>query len=129
MNKNSRYAFYGSLRRGMYNYLYFEKHLSYLYSEKIFGFQLYALEKYPAAIKTNDSTHAIKVEVMHVTHPGVESQIHALEVGVGYYYDEVMIRGEMIGIYLFSEQERGVLKSSRPLVAEGDWVHFLGKQA
>jgi gamma-glutamylcyclotransferase (GGCT)/AIG2-like uncharacterized protein YtfP len=129
MNKNSRYAFYGSLRKGMYNYLRFEKHLTFLYSEEISGFQLYALEQYPAAIKTNDSIDTIKVEVMRVTNPAVETQIHELELSVGYYYDEVMIRDEMIGIYLFHRKEGGSLKSSRPLVADGDWVQFLGKQA
>jgi gamma-glutamylcyclotransferase (GGCT)/AIG2-like uncharacterized protein YtfP len=102
----------------MSNYREFEASLEFLFQEIISGYQLYAMEEYPYAIRTGDPTDLITVEVFKVTNPSVESSIHKLEMGVGYYYDEVLIRGNAVGIYLYKNIGR------ETLVKTGDWVQF-----
>lgn len=120
MNARSTYAFYGSLRRGMSNYRYFEKGLEYQYTEVISGYRLHALEDYPYAVKTGQSSDQLTVEVFRVTSPEFERAIHELEMEVGYIYDEVLLRGESVGIYLYEKA------GTEPLVKGGDWIKFFG---
>lgn len=120
MNDRSTYAFYGSLRRGMSNYRYFEKGLEFQYTEVITGYRLHALEEYPYAVKTGESSDLLTVEVFRVVDPDVERAIHELEIGVGYVYDELVLRNERVGIYLY---EKG---GGEPLVKGGDWIKFFG---
>lgn len=122
MNNRSTYAYYGSLRRGMSNYQEFESSLRFLYSEIIGGYRMYALEHFPYAVKSTESTDLITVEVFRVTDSSAEKAIHQLEMREGYYYDEVKIRDEYVGIYLFKKP------GSEPLVKNGDWVNFFGMQ-
>jgi gamma-glutamylcyclotransferase (GGCT)/AIG2-like uncharacterized protein YtfP len=117
MNKNSCYAFYGSLRQGMYNHERFGN-FEFLFTEKLHGYKLYALERYPIAVATHNPIDVITIEVMRVTNPITENEIHQLELNAGYYYDEVPVRGISVGIYLFHES------SNYPLVPHGDWVKF-----
>jgi len=49
-----------------------------------------------------------------------EQRIHALELSVGYYYDEVLVEGRSAGIYLYKSA------GNHPPVEHGDWVHFFG---
>lgn len=121
MNKNSCYAFYGSLRKGMYNHIRFGN-LEYLFTEKLAGYKLYALERYPIAIKTNVPSDTITVEVTRVSNPATENEIHQLELNAGYYYDEVTVRGISVGIYLFHDQ------GTFPEVPQGDWVTYFSEK-
>ena len=120
MNLQSTYAFYGSLRRGMVNHKRYGAGLRFLFQEEIQGYQLFEMKHYPYAVKTGSKADFITVEVFKVTDQSTERAIHELELGVGYYYDEVIIQGKEIGIYLF--RERG----PEPLVKGGDWVRFFG---
>ena len=120
MNSESLYAFYGSLRRGMMYYEVYKDGLEYQFSAQLVGFKLYALEEYPFAIKTNQSKDSIVVEVFKITKPETEKSIHELELGVGYYYDEIRINSVTAGIYLFKQSE------NYPEVKGGDWVKFFG---
>ncbi len=120
MNTRSTYAFYGSLRRGMSNNRYFEKGLEFLYKDVINGFRLYALEEFPYAVRTGNSTDLLTVEVFKVTDPQIERDIHGLEMEVGYFYDEIVIKDEVVGIYLFEKA------GTEPLVKGGDWIKFFG---
>ena len=120
MNPQSTYAYYGSLRRGMSNYLHFESSLEFLFQELISGYQIYALPEYPYAVKTGDPSHLVTVEVFKVINPEVERAIHDLEMSVGYVYEEIEIRGKPVGIYLFEKA------STETLVKSGDWVQFFG---
>ncbi len=122
MNSASTYAFYGSLRRGMINYLEFQSSLEFLYQEILAGYRMYALENFPYAVKTRDKSDLITVEVFRITNADIEKSIHELEMNEGYYYDEVVIRGENVGIYLFHTP------GSDPLVKSGDWVNFFGRR-
>ena len=118
MNKNSCYAFYGSLRRGMFNYQKFKDHLEYLFTENLPGFRLHAMDHYPMALITHSPNDIIRAEIMRVTDASTEKAIHDLEIKAGYYYDEVTVRGNKVGIYLFRESGK------YPLVPGGDWIHF-----
>jgi gamma-glutamylcyclotransferase (GGCT)/AIG2-like uncharacterized protein YtfP len=120
MNPSSTYAFYGSLRRGMINYVEFETSLEFLYQEVIAGYRMYAMENFPYAVKTDNKTDLMTVEVFRITNPNVERSIHQLEMDEGYYYDEISIRDARIGIYLYHHA------GSDPLVKSGDWVNFFG---
>ena len=62
------------------------------------------------------------MEVMRITNPEKESEIHNLELHAGCYYDEVVIQGTVAGIYLFHEIGK------HPLVVGGDWVKFFGQK-
>ena len=121
MNKDSCYAFYGSLRQGLYNHVRFQNHLTYLSTEIVSGFRLYALEYYPIAVKSNQSSDLITVEIMRITDPKTEIEIHQLELTAGYYYEDIEVRGITVGIYLFQENQ------NKPLVSGGDWVQFLNQ--
>ena len=93
-----------------------------MYKESILGFQLYQMEEYPYAVRTDNPTDSITVEVYKVTDAAAEHTIHELETEVGYYYDEVLIQGKPTGIYLYKNA------GSEPLVKSGDWVEFFGSR-
>jgi len=120
MNSNSLYAFYGSLRRGMMYYEVFKQGLEYQFSTEVAGFKLFALKDYPFAIKTGQPKDIIVVEVFKIVNTDVEKEIHELELGVGYYYDEIEVNSDTVGIYLFDRAE------NYPEVIGGDWVKFFG---
>ena len=122
MNKDHLYAFYGSLRKGLSNHRRYQDGLEYLFTESITGFQLYALPGYPYAVKTGNPADILTVEVHRASNPATEQAIHDLEMGVGYIYDEVIVRGQATGIYLFEKV------GTEPLVAGGDWVKFFGSR-
>jgi gamma-glutamylcyclotransferase (GGCT)/AIG2-like uncharacterized protein YtfP len=120
VNKDSLYAFYGSLRQGMLNHERFRHALHYRYTESITGYRLHAMEHYPYAVHTGRSDEVLVAEVYHVIDSRVEQAIHELELDVGYSYAEVMIRNQSTGIYVFESA------GPEPLVQGGDWVKFFG---
>jgi gamma-glutamylcyclotransferase (GGCT)/AIG2-like uncharacterized protein YtfP len=120
MNINSVYAFYGSLRRGMMYHEVYKGGMEYKFSAQLEGFKLYALKEYPFAVKTNQAMDSIVVEVFKITNPETEKSIHELEMGVGYYYDEIKLNSTTAGIYLFKQP------GNYPEVNGGDWVKFFG---
>lgn len=122
LNKEHLYAFYGSLRKGMGNHERYKDGLEYLFTDTLAGFQLYALPGYPYAVKTASPGDFITVEVHRVINPATEHAIHDLEIGVGYVYDEVLVRGHTVGIYIFEKP------GTEPLVEGGDWVKFFGSR-
>lgn len=106
----------------MNNYAEFKHGLEYLFTDTIPGYRLHALPEYPYAVKSDDPRDVIVVEVFRATNPTVEQAIHELELGVGYAYDEITLRGKATGIYCFGKP------GSEPLVQGGDWVKFFGSR-
>lgn len=124
MNQQNNYAFYGSLRPKMYNFNAFKSRynddVKVLEEEKeIEGYKLYSLGAYPYAIKTGNPADKMKVSLCKVTN-SAESNVHRMEIGAGYYYDEVSVDGENYGIYLFSDKYHNDTR----LVESGDWVAY-----
>ena len=113
------YAFYGSLRRDMYNHEFYKSDLEYQFIERLSGFRLYSLTRYPVAVKTGLTEDRITVEIFRITNPETENKIHQLEIGAGYYLDETVVRGVNAGIFLFRDPQ------DYQLVSGGDWVKHL----
>lgn len=122
MNKNHLYAFYGSLRKGMYNYEHFKDGMEYIQTVEISGFQLFSLGSYPCVIRTDDSKDKLTIDLFTVT-GAMEGRIHRMEVGAGYGYDEVEVNGRTFGIYTYDHSALSRLKERR--VPGGDWVKHL----
>lgn len=104
----------------MLNHDRFSYALRYRYTETLPGYRLHVMEHYPYAVHTGRSEDVLVAEVYHVIDHQVEQEIHDLELGVGYSYAEVMVRGCSTGIYLFESS------GPEPLVPGGDWVKFFG---
>lgn len=122
MNGRSTYAFYGSLRKGMRNYLIYEKHLKFHSTQVVSGFLLFEMDDYPYAIQTGNPDHLLTVEIFTITDPETEKAIHKLELEVGYVCRELKVGGQSVGIYLFEKA------GNERLVESGDWVEFFGKR-
>jgi len=120
MNSNATYVFYGSLRRGMSNHKIYEPSLNYVKTVRLSGFRLYALSSYPFAVRSANHSDVIVAELFNITEKQTEQRIHTLELSVGYYYDEVLVENNSVGIYLYESA------GNHPLVEGGDWVRFFG---
>ena len=118
MNNVSQYAFYGSLRRGMFNYDFYKRQLQYHSTKILRGFRLFALKDYPIAIKSDDSNNRLTVEIFSILDLNTEKEIHALETDAGYYFECIKIDGLNTGIYLFENN------SGWPQIPGGDWVKY-----
>jgi gamma-glutamylcyclotransferase (GGCT)/AIG2-like uncharacterized protein YtfP len=119
MNRNSQYAFYGSLMMGMENYPYYEKHLKFLAKVHLTGFKMFSLRQYPYVIRSNDSNHRIVAELYKVIDRKTEQSIHEMELEEGYIFSEVDIADDKFGIYLFDAR---VIESTE--VISGDWRSY-----
>lgn len=122
MNPNHLYAFYGSLRKGMTNHLRYSQGMELLFTETLTGYRLHAMRWYPYAVRSGDPADHMLVEVYRITDEDTERAIHDLELSVGYHYDEVLLRNQAVGIYLFRRS------GAEPSVKNGDWVKFFGSQ-
>ena len=119
MNRNSQYAFYGSLMMGMENYPLYEKHLKFLGKVQLEGFKMFSLKQYPYVIKTRSPNHKIVAELYKVTDLETEQSIHKMELEEGYIFSEVVVADNKFGIYVFESQ---VNNSAQ--VINGDWRSY-----
>lgn len=119
MNKDSYYAFYGTLRQGMENYQVYENDLTYLSTIELSGFKMYSLVEYPYVVRTSDPDNTIVVDLFRITNRSTEQNIHEMEIDAGYIFSEVIISDTKFGIYLFEKAD-----PSDPEVRTGDWIGF-----
>jgi len=117
MNKDSLYAFYGSLRRGMNNHERYKEALDYLFSARLKGFKLYSRGQYPCVSRSSNN-NSVVMEVFRVTDRDFETRIHELEMSEGYVYEETIVGEKKVGIYVFENVE------NFQEVIDGDWVTF-----
>jgi gamma-glutamylcyclotransferase (GGCT)/AIG2-like uncharacterized protein YtfP len=122
MNTRKKYAFYGSLRKGMYNYHALAQGLTYEKTVEVSGYKLFSLGAYPFAIKTNDESDKLVIDLFTITNDRTENSIHRMELGAGYIYDEVDVDGVSYGIYLFPNRLRDY--ESYTQVKGGDWCEY-----
>lgn len=118
-----RFAFYGSLRRGMENYRRYQDNLRYLGTQRIQGFSLFALKDYPYAIRVSDPESEIVIEVFQIPDAGIREEIHQLELEAGYTLEIIQLLGINTGIYLYEKCVNNLR------VEGGDWVKFFGKES
>ena len=119
MNRDSQYAFYGSLMMGMENYPLYEKHLKFLGKVQLEGFKMFSLKQYPYVIRTHSPNHKIVAELYKVTDLETEQSIHKMELEEGYIFSEVDVADNKFGIYVFESQ---VNNSAQ--VINGDWRSY-----
>lgn len=119
MNRDSQYAFYGSLMMGMENYLHYERHLKFLAKVHLSGFKMFSLKQYPYVIRSIDPNDKIVAELYKVIDIKTEQSIHELEMEEGYIFSEVEIADNKFGIYVF---ESHVSDSAE--VLNGDWRSY-----
>ncbi len=112
------FAFYGSLRRGMENYVLHKNHLKYLFSARIRGYSLYSRGEFPVAVRSSNTNDSIVVELFSIADRSTREMIHKLEMDEGYYFETITIDGIEAGIYLYETPE-----NYQP-VRSGDWVTF-----
>ena len=118
MNAQSLYAFYGTLRKGMYHNALLAGS-EYLQTVALQGYKLYSLIEYPYAVKTECADDKIIAELFYVPDQNIQHQIHHLELEAGYFYDEIKVEEKSFGIYLFQEPLHG-----NQVIAEGDWAIY-----
>ncbi|MEQ8303610.1 MAG: gamma-glutamylcyclotransferase family protein [Cyclobacteriaceae bacterium] len=121
MEEYPLFAFYGSLRTGMYNHKQFERHLEFVRTVHLEGFKLYALEDYPFAVRTRNQDESIVVELFRIRNGKVRMEIDKLELDAGYIREEIEVGGYRAVIYTFQKAE------NNQEVPGGDWVEFFGK--
>ncbi|MBL7874212.1 MAG: gamma-glutamylcyclotransferase [Cyclobacteriaceae bacterium] len=121
MNLALQYAFYGSLRKGLTLYEQYKSCLDYRFSVWLPGFKLYSLGSYPCAVKSDELSDRILIEVMNVADPKIRKEIFELEIEAGYSYHEVIVQDIPTGIFLYQNA------ANYPLVHGGDWVKFYCK--
>jgi gamma-glutamylcyclotransferase (GGCT)/AIG2-like uncharacterized protein YtfP len=121
MGFGAHYAFYGTLRKGMPNYVLFQGSLRYIETCYLSGYKMYeAKEGYPYSIPSFDKNDVITVELMEVLNSETEKLIHQLEINAGYFLENVFIRDRKFGIYLYSQNI-----SHDPLIPHGDWAKYV----
>lgn len=113
-------AFYGSLRKGMYNYdrflrMFGKESMKFLETVEVSGFSLKDLSFYPAAVKEEGSR--IVVDLFEVSKQCYQTVQH-MELGAGYYEDELKVQSESYKIFLMKNW------SGSETVPGGDWVKF-----
>ncbi|HEY5692500.1 MAG TPA: gamma-glutamylcyclotransferase family protein [Cyclobacteriaceae bacterium] len=121
MEETELFAFYGSLRRGMDNYKDFKAALEFVGITRISGYDLYSLGTYPYALRSDDKTSTLVIEIFKVKSPVARLAIHEMEVEAGYIFELIDIEDKKVGIYLFERP------GDDPRVENGDWVSFYGK--
>jgi gamma-glutamylcyclotransferase (GGCT)/AIG2-like uncharacterized protein YtfP len=115
----NRYAFYGTLRRGMENHTRFADFLRYRYSFWVPGYRMHSVGDYPCVVPAGPANFVL-CEIMDVASGAVRQAIHHLEEEAGYRFGEVGLRGERVGIFYFDAVENFLE------VKSGDWVQFFG---
>ena len=120
MNKNGLYAFYGTLRNGMENHLLYKSGMVFLESVALPGFCLYSAGEYPYAVRSPMPHRIIQADLFKITDPIVAEAIHAMELEVDYFYDEVDVKGTAYGIYLFPAP-----RVHDAEIVSGDWVQYI----
>lgn len=128
MDVPSRFAFYGSLRKGEPNFIHCLSGAAFTFEgvSEITGYKMYSLIDYPVAVKTGQRADRITVELFHIHSPDTCRNIHEMEVEAGYYTEALQVNGNLYCIYLFPQRE--VQRLDLPFVAGGDWLTFLGEK-
>lgn len=119
MNKEGLYAFYGTLRKGMENFHFFQEGMHFIETVTLEGYKLISLGEYPYAVRTSNADERIIAELFQLDYLQAKS-IHDMELEAGYYYDEIQIHQNFYGIYLFSK-----INPTDEEIPSGDWAKYV----
>jgi gamma-glutamylcyclotransferase (GGCT)/AIG2-like uncharacterized protein YtfP len=115
-------AFYGSLRKGCYNYNHFKTGLTERGQAELSGFQLFSLGAYPCIIRSDDPADKVVIDLFEANEETFQ-RIHRMELGAGYNAEVVEVNGEDYTIYTFPQNQREYLATRR--VNSGDWLNHV----
>lgn len=118
------FGFYGSLRKGEYNYMHllkFQEGVVYKVTTTIPGYKLYSLGAYPAIRPSGDS-RPLTIDIFEITNNKVKSRIDGMEIGAGYERKLVTVDGESVLIYVGGEHYDNWL-SEDSLIPDGNWAN------
>lgn len=120
MSNKIKCAFYGSLRKPMYNYIKFlqtygQQSMFYKKTITIDGYELYDLGSYPG-IKDAKPSKKIVVDLFEISED-VYNSIHDMEIQAGFYEDDIIVDEFSYKIFPYAGRI-----CERSLVISGDWV-------
>lgn len=116
VNLPGRYAFYGSLRVGLENHIDFAHCLKYVGTAVIHGYRMYSMIDYPYAVKTDNMSETMVVELFEVADSEAEQMIYEMEADAGYILSNIVVDDTKFGVYLFEKAD-----PAHAIVEHGDW--------
>lgn len=119
--KGSRYAFYGSLRRGQYNHSRtgLTTKAAFLKTVVIPGFKMYSLGAFPLIVKSTSDKDKITVDLFAIQDESLERSIHMMEIGAGYERITQNIEGVDYYLYAYDRANPNLQQ-----VVNGDWAEY-----
>ena len=123
MKNNKKVAFYGSLRKGHYNYDRFKQQygneFNYIKTTNISGFNLFDLGSYPGLKAARNNENKVIVDIFELSEKAFDS-VERMEHGAGYSTIKVVDdeTGEKVYCYLYEYP-------CNNLVESGDWSKYL----
>ncbi len=123
LKEQTLFGFYGSLRKGEYNYMALMKNqegVKYLATVKIPGYKLYSLGSYPVILPT-DEFRTVTIDLFKIDNDTVKNRLDRMEIGAGYIRKEVEVEGNNILIYVGGEHYHDIGEDR--LIPDGDWAN------
>ena len=114
------YCFYGSLRKGHKNNILLEE-AEYIETKRIPGYSLYDYGPFPLAVKTNNMSESITVELYKIHDYYSMNKIDLMEISAGYYIDFVTVGKENFKIFLIPGGNHLARYTKIP---SGDWTAY-----
>lgn len=123
----TRCAFYGSLRRPMYNFRkmvlnFGVNSMCYLRTTDIKGFEMYLVSSQYPGIKYSDPNKCIVVDLFDVDENAF-FQIKQMEESAGYFEDDILIDGKKCIIFPYA-----LNTDDCRLITSGDWLEFVNRE-
>jgi gamma-glutamylcyclotransferase (GGCT)/AIG2-like uncharacterized protein YtfP len=115
-------AFYGSLRKGCYNYNWFKEGLTLIGQSEIPGYKLFSLGSFPCIIPSDNPEDKVVVDLFKADESTFH-RIHRMEIGAGYRAQAVTINEEDYIVYEYPRSRAEHLEDRH--VPGGDWVKHL----
>lgn len=125
---HNRFAFYGTLRGGQYNFNRFIKDSGKTFEGKevLKGYKMFSFGAFPFVVPTGNEEDVIVVELYEVPDELVCRSINMMELGAGYGVEEVTINDKVYWLYVYPNNWE-YSKRGYPEIPGGDWVEY--KQA
>lgn len=118
------FAFYGSLRKGEYNYarmIHESKGVTYIETKIVQGFDLYSLGAFPAAFPSNNPQAPLTVDIFKIENKGIRNAIDGMEIGAGYRRCNIGTKKNPICMYVAAGRLMSFVDDN-DLVPSGDWL-------
>jgi gamma-glutamylcyclotransferase (GGCT)/AIG2-like uncharacterized protein YtfP len=133
----SKFAFYGSLRKGCYNHAIIQNGCKIVEQNvRLPKFSMVGTGYgYPMAFFTGDESDSIVVELVEVENERLQEQLQWMEIGAGYYVQEILVDGVKYWLYLHDAEPikadmlASITRRSTKDVPGNDWLEYQKVQA